>query len=317
MSFISKHQKEYGVERICTALTELGAQIAPSTYYAALNRGASERMVSDAGIVDVLRTLHGRNGQGPAPESLYGYKKMWHWLHRKGYEGTARCTVERLMRAEGMRGAVRMKKVRTTVPSRDGVRAGDLLNRDFTAPAPNRVWVTDFTYVRTWSGFVYTAFVFDVFSQMIVAFNVASEKTTPLVQTCLDMAVWSRKNAGQPVQQGLIHHSDAGSQYTAVRFTEHLMLEGLTASIGSVGDADDNALAETLIGLYKTECVRPGPFHTGRFKTIEDVEYTTFEWVDWFNNRRLHSPLGMVPPTEYEATHYSKNPSPIPELATT
>ncbi|MFF1880685.1 DDE-type integrase/transposase/recombinase [Pseudarthrobacter sp. NPDC058196] len=190
------------------ALSEIGAQIAPSTYYAALNRGASGRSVTDACIVDVLRTRHGRNEEKAAPESIHGHKKMWHWLRRNGHKAVARCTVERLMRQEGMRGAVRLKRVRTTRPPKDAVRAGDVLNRNFTAPAPNRAWITYFIYVRTWSGFVYTAFVFDVFSQKTVAFNVASEKTTPLVQTCLDMAIWSRKNADQPVNDGLIHHSD-------------------------------------------------------------------------------------------------------------
>lgn len=210
------------------------------------------------------------------------------------------------MRILGLAGVRRDKGIRTTTPAKDGKRAGDLLNRDFTADAPNQVWVTDFTYCRSWAGFCYVAFIVDVFAQKIVAWHAATTKTTELVMTPLRMALWQRDREGRPTQPGqLIHHSDAGSQYTAIRFTEHLALEGIRPSIGSVGDAFDNALMETIIGLFKAECIRTTVFHDGPYKTLADVEYATTGWVDWYNNRRLHGSIGMIPPVEYEQAHYA------------
>jgi putative transposase len=217
----------------------------------------------------------------------------------------AHCTVDRLMRELGMNGVLRRKSVRTTMPGRDGRRAGDLLDRNFTAPAPNLVWVADFTYVRTWAGFVYGAFAVDVFSQAIVGWHAMPSKHTELVLTCLRMATWRRGHDGHPITAGLVHHSDAGSQYTSIHFTEHLALEGIAPSIGSVGDAYDNALMESIVGIYKTECIRPEVFRRGPLKTLADVEYATMSWVEWYNTRRLHSSLGYVSPHQYEAHHYA------------
>jgi putative transposase len=302
--FIEENKVRFGVEPICRVLTEHGCQIAPSTYYAWRSRRPGLRTISDAVIVNAMRDLRTAADGRPSPESLYGYRKTWHALRRQGLH-VPRCTVQRLMREQGMRGVVRAKKVRTTVPGKDGHRAGDLVNRDFHAPTPNHTWIADFTYVRTWAGFVYVAFVVDVFSQAIVGWHAGTSKHVDLVLTCLRMATWRRDHDGHPVTAGLIHHSDAGSQYTAVHFTEHLALEGIAPSIGTVGDAFDNCLMETIIGLYKTECIRPGPFHAGPLKTITDVEYATMSWVEWYNNRRLHSTLGHTTPAEYETAHYA------------
>nr|WP_245862834.1 IS3 family transposase [Georgenia soli] len=306
--FIDENRARFGVEPICRVLTEHGCKIAPSTYYAYRSRRPAARTVSDATVLHELRRLrldaHGR----PTPESLYGYRKTWHALRARGVT-VARCTLERLMREHGMRGAVRSGKVRTTVPGKDGSRAGDRLNRDFTAAAPNLVWVADFTYVRTWAGFVYVAFAVDVFSQAVVGWHAMTTRHTDLVLTCLRMATWARSHQGHPVTTGLIHHSDAGSQYTSLRFTEHLDLEGIAPSIGSVGDAYDNALMESIVGLYKTECIKPDVFHAGPYRSIADVEYATMAWVEWYNTRRLHSALGYLTPTQHEANHYAKHDS--------
>ena len=198
--------------------------------------------------------------------------------------------------------------------AKDGKRAGDLLDRNFTAPAPNKVWVADFTYCRTWAGWVYVAFVVDVFAQKIVAWHAATVRDVDLVMTPLRIALWQRERDGNPVSPGdLIHHSDAGSQYTSIRYTEHLDLEGIAPSIGTVGDAYDNALMETVNGLFKTECIRTTVFHDGPYKTIADVEFATAGWVDWYNNRRLHGSLGMLTPVEFESLHYealTREPAP-------
>ena len=208
------------------------------------------------------------------------------------------------MRTLGLEGIRRAKKIRTTIPGPDGKRAGDLLNRDFTAPAPNLVWVTDFTYVRTWAGFVYVAFVVDVFVQRIVGWHASSSMCTDLVMTPLRIALWQREREGNQISPGsLVAHSDAGSQYTSIRYTEHLDLEGIAASIGTVGDAFDNALMETVNGLFKTECIRTTVFHTGPYRSFADVEYATAGWVDWYSNRRLHSSLGMLTLVESETLH--------------
>jgi transposase InsO family protein len=204
--------------------------------------------------------------------------------------------------------------VRTAVPAKDGRRAGDLLDRDFTAPAPNTRWVADFTYCRTWAGFVYVAFVVDVYAQRIVGWHAATTKVTDLVLTPLRIALWDRDRHGTPVAPGqLLHHSDAGSQYTSIRFTEHLELEDIAPSIGTVGDAYDNALMESIIGLFKTEAITTTVFHDGPYKTLADVEYVAAGWVDWYNHRRLHGSLDWLTPVEYEQNYYaaiSREPQP-------
>nr|WP_281182373.1 IS3 family transposase [Nocardia miyunensis] len=301
---MDEYRKVYGVESICRALTAHGVQIAPRTYRKARRRPPSTRDVSDAYVENALRDLVGK------PEQMYGRRKMTRYLRRQGY-GVAFCTVDRIMRELGMNGVVRGRKQRTTIAGKDGVRAADKLNRDFTAEAPNRVWVADFTYVSTWTGWAYRmAFVFDAYSRAIVGWTAAATRTTALVSEALNMAVWRRDHYGHPIEPGLIHHSDAGSQYTSVMFTESLALQGLSASIGSVGDAYDNALAESIIGLFKTEVVgRHGPF-----RTLGEVEFALMEWVDWYNNARLHSRLDYLTPTEYEAAYYSQQPPRRPAL---
>lgn len=308
MGFIDAMRGEgFAVETICAVLRGQGVPVAARTYRAWKTPGRvlAARTVSDAIIVDaMIQARAGADGR-PTPESLYGRRKMTALLRRSGLR-VAACTVDRLMRAQGMNGVRRGRSHRTTIPGKDGVRAGDLLNRDFTASAPNRVWIADFTYVRTWAGFVYVAFVVDVFAQRIVGWHAMTTKPAELVLIPLRMAAWSRGQQGHPITRGdLIAHSDAGSQYTALRYTEHLSLEGIAASIGTVGDAYDNSLMETIIGLFKTEAIRPGPFHHGPLKNIGDVEFTTMAWVDWFNHRRLHSTLGMLTPAEAEAAHYT------------
>jgi len=260
-------------------------------------------------VVAVFHELRERDQKGrQKPEVLYGRRKMTAWLARKGFPDISKHTVDRLMRQEGMNGLVRGRKARTTIQAKDGKRAGDLLNRNFTAPHPNHSWVTDFTYVPTWSGFVYIAFAIDLYSRAIVGWEASTVKDTAFVEACLKMALWRRDHAGRPVRPGMIHHSDAGSQYTSIRFTETVVLEGLTASIGSVGDAYDNAAAETVMGLYKNEAIKKGsPFRTGPLRTIADVEEITFDWVDWYNNERLHGYLGNVPPEEYERNYYDRH----------
>ena len=311
MAFIDDMRAQgYAVESTCRVLTEHGCPVAARTYrsWRTTFRTIAARTVSDAVVLDAL--LATRN----TPEALYGRRKMTHLLRRRGLN-VAFCTVDRLMRDLGMSGVQRGKRPRTTIPAKDGQRAGDLLDRDFTAPGPNRVWVADFTYVRTWAGFCYVAFIVDVFAQKIVAWHAAVDKRTDLVLTPLRMALWDRDRLGHRVEPGeLIHHHDAGSQYTSLRFTEHLALEQIAPSIGTVGDAYDNGLTESIIGLYKTECIRPGPFHSEPLRTIADVEYATMAWVDWSNNRRLHSTLGMLTPNKYEQDHYAalnREPHPV------
>jgi len=298
----------HAVESICRVLTEHGCPVAARTYRVwKQGRPVSARAVRDAHVIDALLATTG------TPESLYGRRKMTVFLRRSGHE-VAFCTVDRLMADLGMNGVRRGRGVRTTVPAKDGHRAGDLLNRDFTAVTPNTRWIADFTYVRSWAGFVYVAFVVDIFAQRIIGWHAATTKHTELVLTCVRMAIWQRIHEGHPVVAGeLLHHSDAGSQYTSLHFTEHLALEGIAPSIGTVGDAYDNGLMESIIGIYKTECIRPGPFHAEPLRTISDIEFATMAWVDWFNNRRLHGNIGMVPPVEYETAHYAATPALQPE----
>jgi len=313
MGFIDTMRAEgHTVESVCRVLSEQGCQVAVRTYrsWRHRHRQVAARTVTDALVEDQVRSLawriDDRDGRRKlTPEGLYGRRKMTALVGRH-LPDVSPGAVDRAMRSLGLVGIRRAKGVRTTIPAADGTRAGDLLDRDFTAPAPNLVWVTDFTYVRTWAGFCYVAFIVDVFAQKIVAWHVATTKDTDLAMTPLRMALWQRDRDGQPTSPGeLICHSDAGSQYTSIRFTEHLALEGINPSIGSVGDAYDNALMECVIGLFKTECIRTTVFCEGPFKTIADVEYATAGWVDWYNNRRLHSTLGYLAPLEYEQAHYA------------
>jgi transposase InsO family protein len=301
----------YGVEPICAVLREQGCQVAPRTYRAWKKRAPSKRIITDAYVTDALLDTVDE------PEGLYGRRKMTSHLRRSGHQ-VAACTVDRIMRDQGLNGAVRGRSHRTTIPANDAVRAGDRLNRDFTAACPNRVWVADFTYCRTWAGFVYVAFVIDVYSRMIVGWHVMTTKPVELVTVPIRMALWRRDHEGHPVRDGLTHRSDAGSQYTSIRLAEDLFIEGIAASIGSVGDAYDNALAESTIGLFKTEAIaKNNPFHSGPFKTIADIEYVTMGWVDWYNNRRLHSTLDNIPPAEFEANYYATNLASQPAMSHT
>ncbi|MEN8649231.1 IS3 family transposase [Streptomyces sp. 21So2-11] len=295
VAFIDEHRDRFGgVEPICRTLTEHDCSIHPSTYYAHKKRPPSARAMRDAElallIVEIFRDNY----------SVYGARKIWAELKRQGHQ-VARCTVERLMKAEGITGAVRGKKIVTTKADKEAERAPDRLGRQFVASAPNRVWVADFTYVATWSGTVYVAFVVDTFSRRIIGWSAATNKQTPLVLSALEMGLWQRDRANTPViARELIHHSDAGSQYTSFRLAAHLASEQIAASIGTVGDALDNALMESTIGLYKTELIKP----QRPWKALSDVELATAEWVDWYNHRRLHGEIGHVPPAEYEAVHY-------------
>lgn len=275
------------------------------------------RTIQDAKVIDTLRGLNERDAKGrPRPEILYGRRKMTAWLRRNGFPEVSKHAVDRLMRDEGMNGLVRGRKTRTTIPGKDGNRAGDLLNRNFRANAPNLIWVTDFTYVPVYSGFVYVALVIDLYSRAIVGWETSTVKDTSFVEQCLKMALWRRNHANRPVAPGLIHHSDAGSQYTSLRYTETLELEGLEPSIGSVGDAYDNAAAETVMGLLKNEAVaKDSPFRTGALKTETDVVEIVFEWVHWYNNERLHSSLGLRTPEEFERTYYDENFGSLPDAA--
>ena len=280
MAFIDDMRAEgHAVESTCRVLTEHGCRVAARTYrsWRQAHRPIAARTVSDAVLSDALIAVQG------TPEGLYGRRKMTHWLRRQGHQ-VAFCTVDRLMRVLGMKGVRRGRQLRTTIPAKDGHRAGDLLDRDFTAPAPNQRWVADFTYCRTWAGFVYVAFVVDVYAQRIVGWQAASTKVTDLVLTPLRIALWDRERQGTPVEPGqLLHHSDAGS----------------------VGDAYDNALMESIIGLFKTEAIATTVFHDGPYKSLADVEYATAGWVDWYNHRRLHGSLAWHTPVEYEQDYYA------------
>lgn len=271
-------------------LTEFGIKIAPSTYYAARARPKSRREVRDEELMKEITRVYDENYQ------VYGADKIWTQLNREGV-AVGRCRIERLMRRLGIAGAVRGRTVRTTIADQDGVRAADLVKRQFTAGAPNRLWVADFTYVATWAGTVYVAFAVDAFSRKIVGCACSTTKETDLVLDVLDQGL--RHRDYRPGDEKLVHHSDAGSQYTSFRFTQHLIDSGIDASIGTVGDAYDNALAETTIGLYKTELIkRRGPWHN-----LREVETATNAWVEWYNNQRLHSACGYRPPTEFETLY--------------
>jgi putative transposase len=302
VAFVDAHKSRFGVEPICRVLTEHGVQVAPSGYYAHQARPASARSQRDAVVLaEIQRVFHDpKLGRG-----LYGARKVWHQLRREGgVDGQAvpRCQVERLMRTAGLRGVRRGQPVITTRADKAAVRPPDLVDRDFTARRPNQLWVVDFTYVPTWTGTVFTAFVSDVYSRRIVGWRTATSMPTELPLDALEMALWTRNQAGHD-PAGVVHHSDAGSQYTAIRYAQRLLDAGALASIGSVGDSYDNALAESVIGLYKTECVR----HDGPWCGVDDLELATLSWVHWFNNDRLHSGIGHVPPVEYEIEYYRHN----------
>jgi len=288
VAFIDDHRGDYGVEPICSVLP-----IAPSSYY---ERQARERDPSrrparqqrDAALGPEIRRVWDENFR------VYGAVKVYKQLRREGIE-VARCTVERLMRTMGLRGAVRGKKFKTTIPDEGAPRPLDLVKREFTATAPNQLWVADLTYVATWRGFVYVAFIIDVFARRIVGWRVSSSLRSDLALDALEQALHDR-----PAASGLIHHSDRGVQYLSIRYTERLAEAGVERSVGSVGDSYDNALAETINGLYKTEVIR----RRGPWRNMDEVEFATLEWVDWFNNRRLLEPIGHVPPAEYEEAYY-------------
>jgi putative transposase len=292
VDYIDRHRDVYGVEPICRVLCEHGCQIAPSTYYAARSRPPSVRARRDAVLMPVLLALWMANYR------VYGARKLWKAARRAGHD-IGRDQVARLMRELGIHGVRRGRQVFTTRRDDRAERPGDLVLRDFTATGPNQLWVTDLTYVATWAGMAYVCLIVDAFSRRIVGWRVASHMRTDMVLDAVEMARWSRG----AWLEGLVAHSDAGSQFTSVRYGERLAELGAVPSIGTVGDSYDNALAETVIGLYKTELIR-GPGQ-GPWRTVEDVELATLGWVHWHNTTRLHSYLGDVPPGEFEAAFYA------------
>ena len=294
VSFIDEHREVYGVEPICRVLP-----IAPSVYYEQKARQADPRRLPararrDAVLCTEITRVWNANRR------VYGARKVWRQLGREGV-AAARCTVERLMRQEGLRGAVRGRKVRTTVPDEVADRPFDLVDRNFTADRPNQLWVADLTYVATWAGFVYVAFVIDVFSRMIVGWRVSRSLRSDLALDALEQALHARRGTA-----GLVHHSDRGVQYVSIRYTERLAEAGIEPSVGSAGDSYDNAMAETIIGLFKTEVIR----RRGPWRGLDQVEFATLDWVDWFNTRRLLEPLGYLPPVEFEELYYQSQEAP-------
>jgi transposase InsO family protein len=292
IAFIDEHRAVHGVEPICRVLP-----IAPSTYHAHAARRADPgklpaRARRDATLRTEIRRVYEENFQ------VYGVRKVWRQLLRDGV-AVARCTVARLMRAMGLQGVVRGKRVRTTISDAAALCPLDRVNRQFKAPRPNALWVSDFTYVATWAGFVYVAFVIDVFARRIVGWRVSRTAHAGFVLDALEQALHERR----PVRgSGLVHHSDRGVQYLSIKYTERLAAAGIEPSVGSVGDSYDNALAETINGLYKAEVIH----RCGPWRSFEAVEFATLEWVDWFNNRRLLGPIGNRPPAETEAAYYAQ-----------
>jgi transposase InsO family protein len=291
IGFIDDYRGAYGVEPICRVL-----KIAPSTYHAHDARRrrpdtAPPRVPRDAALRVEIRRVFDQNFQ------VYGVRKVWRQLVREG-EDVARCTVARLMRGMGLQGVIRGRRVRTTISDKAAPCPLDRVNRQFRAPRPNVLWVSDFTYVATWAGLVYVAFVIDAYARRIVGWRVSRSAHAGFVLDALEQALHDRR----PVSgSGLVHHSDRGVQYVSIKYTERLAEAGLEPSVGSVGDSYDNALAETINGLYKAEVIhRRSPW-----RSMEAVEYATLEWVDWFNNRRLLEPIGNIPPAEAEAAYYA------------
>jgi putative transposase len=296
--FVEDHRATYGVEPICHAIG-----MAPSTFYEHHGRQAApERAPARAQREAVLRPAIARCWQDN--QRVYGAKKVWKQLNREGVR-VARCTVARLMKAAGLRGVVRGRRVRTTVAEPALERPRDLVHRAFRAERPNQLWVADFTYVATWRGFVYVAFVIDVFSRRIVGWRVSTSMRTDLALDALEQALYDRETDGQ-----LIHHSDRGSQYLSITYTERLATAGIEPSVGSRGDSYDNALAETIIGLFKTEVIH----HRGPWKGMEDVEFATLCWVSWYNTERIMEPLGYLSPAEYEAQYLRTQSSDLVEV---
>ena len=294
VSFIDDHRQTYGVEPICAVLP-----IAPSTYYERKAREADPsrlpaRAKRDVMLVAEIERVWRENFQ------VYGVRKMWRQLRREHLR-VARCTVARLMRDLGLHGAVRGRKAKTTIPDDLAMRPADLVNRDFTATRPNQLWVADLTYVATWSGFAYVAFITDVFSRMIVGWRASTSLRSDLALDALEQALHARPRLAR-----LVHHSDRGVQYLSIRYTERLAEAGIEPSVGSIGDSYDNALAESVNGLYKTELIRK----RGPWRNLEAVEFATLEWVDWFNSRRLLEPIGNIPPVEFEEAYYRHQDAP-------
>ena len=290
-AFIDEHRDVFGVEPICQVLPS-----APSTYYTQAARRVDpdlrpNRAWRDDALCQEIRRVWDENKQ------VYGVRKVWKQLRREGY-GTARCTVERLMRRLGLRGVIRGRTVKTTVSDKATRCPLDKVNRQFRAARPNALWVSDFTYVSTWQGFVYVAFVIDVFARRIVGWKVSSSARTDFVLDALEQALHARRPAGD---EGLIHHSDRGVQYVSIRYSERLAEAGIEPSVGSVGDSYDNALAETINGLYKAEVI-----HRRSWRNLEAVELATLDWVDWFNHKRLLGPIGNIPPAEAEAVYHQQ-----------
>ena len=286
IAFIDANRDRFGVEPICRVLP-----IAPSTYHAASHRPSSARAVRDGELKTEIARVHAEHF------GVYGARKVWRQLHREGI-GVARCTIERLMGELGLEGVRRAKPHKTTTPDAAAARPADLVERNFSATRPNQLWVADLTYVATWSGFVYVALVIDAFSRFLVGWQASRSLRADLTLDALEMAIWRRRGG----LDGLVHHSDRGSQYLSIRYTERLAEAGAVTSVGSVGDSYDNALAETIIGLYKTELIR----RRGPWRGLDEVEYSTLEWVDWFNHRRLLEPIGHVPPAELEAAYHPR-----------
>ena len=304
MRFIAEHTGRrvgdglvWGVEPICAVLSEHGCPIAPSTYYAARAARPSAREITDEYLMVKISAIHLRN------RSVYGPRKVWMALNRAGIE-VARCTVERLMGELGLVGTRRGKAVRTTLADPVAARPADLVNRKFAPLAPDRLWVADFTYVQTWSGTVYVAFVIDAYARRILGWRAATTMTTDLVLDALEQAIWTRAREGATDLTGLIKHHDAGSQYTSIAFTERLAEAGVDDSVGAVGCALDNALAESVIGLFKTELIR----RQGPWRTVEHVEAETADYIHWFNTERLMEVNGDLPPIELEQVYYRLNP---------
>ena len=299
MRFIAEHKdradggRRWGVESICAVLCEHGSAIAPSTYYEAASRPPSKRAVRDEALkVDIARVR-------AANYDVYGPRKIWLQLNREGIP-VARCTVERLMKDLQLQGVRRGRRVITTRSDGRAARPADLVQRRFRPAAPNRLWVADFTYVSTWSGTVYVAFVIDAYARRILGWRASTNMRTDLVLDTIEQAIWTREREGVTDLAGLTHHHDNGSQYTSIAFTERLAEAGIDASVGTVGDALDNALAESVIGLFKTELIR----RRGPWRTVEHVEAATLHWIDWFNRHRLLEVNGDLPPIELEQAHY-------------
>ena len=291
IAYIDQNKERFGVEPICRELP-----IAPQTYYAAKARPPSKRSLSDQVTTEKLTRIHKEN------YGVYGARKVHAQLHREGHS-VARCTVERLMRAASIRSIRRSKGPRTTIPGPLAERPEDLVDRRFVATAPNCLWVADITYIRTFTGWVYAAFVIDVFSRRIVGWQVSTSLHTDLALDALEMGIWTRRRGDRDLSQ-LIHHSDRGVQYRAIRYTERLAEAEAIASVGSKGDSYDNAMAEAFNSLFKAELIR----NRGPWKGIDDLEIAVAEYIDWFNQRRLHGEIGLIPPAEAESNFYSHTP---------